>query len=226
MSTSRTWDDGQLKLALATAHCLTDVVKSLGLKTGGNNHKTILHHIHRLGLDYSHLDPNTRRVSTWRGGQKRFTNEEMFTENSNASGKHVKSRVYRENLIPYCCSECGNTGGHNGKPLTLQLDHINGSPTDNRIENLRFLCPNCHSQTPTYAGRSRKTIPSVVPPVKGHPHKANHTEVYARYKETGNYTLVGKEFGLSPNGVRKIVLKQGFSQLQLGSVTSRFTIPV
>lgn len=57
--------------------------------------------------------------------------------------------LYGEN-----CSECGLDPIWNGKPLTLQVDHINGDNTDNRPENLRFLCPNCHTQTPTYAGRN------------------------------------------------------------------------
>ena len=53
---------------------------------------------------------------------------------------------------------CYNDGKYNNKPLILQLDHINGINDDNRIENLRFLCPNCHSQEDTYAARNRKNI--------------------------------------------------------------------
>jgi endogenous inhibitor of DNA gyrase (YacG/DUF329 family) len=54
------------------------------------------------------------------------------------------------------CKDCGNTGTHNGKPLVLQLDHIDGDPDNNFPENLRLLCPNCHTQTPTYSGGSKK----------------------------------------------------------------------
>lgn len=74
----------------------------------------------------------------------------VFVENSASSDETVK-RHYLE-LVKYECVEC-KISSYNGKPLTLQLDHINGTHTDCRFENLRLLCANCHSQTPTYAGR-------------------------------------------------------------------------
>lgn len=87
---------------------------------------------------------------------KRLTNEEVFVCNSLYSRNHLKKRIIDERLLPYTCAECSNNGQHNGKKLSLQLDHINGISDDNRLENLRFLCPNCHSQTETYAGKSTK----------------------------------------------------------------------
>lgn len=64
-----------------------------------------------------------------------------------------KSRLIKANLIEYKCSCCGITEW-NGKPLTLQLHHINGNNRDNRLENLTFLCPNCHSQTDNFSGKN------------------------------------------------------------------------
>ncbi len=82
-----------------------------------------------------------------------LSKEVIFTENSTISSTTVKRVLRRDKLIPYCCTKCPNTGEWLGQPLSLQLDHINGNNTDNRLVNLRWLCPNCHTQTPTYAGR-------------------------------------------------------------------------
>jgi len=69
---------------------------------------------------------------------------------------HVKSRLLRAGLLENRCSACGLTEWQ-GQPLTIHLDHINGARSDHRLENLRMLCPNCHSQTPTYAGRNNRS---------------------------------------------------------------------
>jgi 5-methylcytosine-specific restriction endonuclease McrA len=69
--------------------------------------------------------------------------------------KHVKMRLVRAGLLENSCQSCGLVGWQ-GKPLNMHLDHVNGVKNDNRLENLRMLCPNCHSQTPTYGGRNLK----------------------------------------------------------------------
>lgn len=82
--------------------------------------------------------------------------EEMFIENSVIGRNAVKNRLIKEGILENKCSECGLEQNWNGKPIVMVLDHINGVNNDNRIENLRFLCPNCNSQTPTFAGRNVK----------------------------------------------------------------------
>ena len=69
--------------------------------------------------------------------------------------KNIKGRLLAEGLLENQCSECGLTEWR-GKPLSIQLDHINGINTDNRLENLRMLCPNCHTQTETFGARNQK----------------------------------------------------------------------
>ncbi|MBV8344438.1 MAG: HNH endonuclease [Candidatus Eremiobacteraeota bacterium] len=69
--------------------------------------------------------------------------------------KHVKMRLLNAGLLTNICRSCGLSEWQ-GKPLNMHIDHINGVRDDNRLENLRMLCPNCHSQTPTYGGRNLK----------------------------------------------------------------------
>jgi 5-methylcytosine-specific restriction endonuclease McrA len=78
----------------------------------------------------------------------------MVRDSSYTNIHRLKIRLINENILSYRCGSCGNEGMWSGSPLTLQLDHINGNPKDHRKENLRFLCPNCHSQTNTFAGKN------------------------------------------------------------------------
>lgn len=80
--------------------------------------------------------------------------DSVLIENSTYARHSVKRRLISESLLEYKCSCCGNIGEYNNKPLVLQLDHINGINNDHRLENLRFLCPNCHTQQDTYAAKN------------------------------------------------------------------------
>jgi len=68
----------------------------------------------------------------------------------------LKKRLVTEGILVYNCTSCGMGDEWNGDPIVLQLDHINGIHDDHRLENLRLLCPNCHSQTDTWCGRNVK----------------------------------------------------------------------
>jgi Zn finger protein HypA/HybF involved in hydrogenase expression len=81
----------------------------------------------------------------------------VFCKESTYKGgtKGRKSIILKLKLLNYQC-ECGNIGEWLGKPLVLQLDHIDGDNSNDEINNLRFICPNCHTQTHTFAGRNKK----------------------------------------------------------------------
>lgn len=87
--------------------------------------------------------------------KEKFTNDELFTADSERVRSVIRKRILRDNLIDYTCSECGSEPEWRGAPMSLVLDHINGVNNDHRLENLRFLCPNCNHQQPTYAGKNK-----------------------------------------------------------------------
>lgn len=87
----------------------------------------------------------------WNMVAARAPDSQFFVAGVRRHGGELRKRVLAGNLIPcVACLWCGLSGSWQGKPMTLELDHINGDRDDNRLQNLRFLCPNCHSQTPTF----------------------------------------------------------------------------
>ena len=87
--------------------------------------------------------------------QSALTEKEFFKENCKHSRNNLRRYIINNNILPYRCAICG-ISEWNDKTLSLELDHINGINNDNRLENLRFLCPNCHSQTTTYGSRNQQ----------------------------------------------------------------------
>lgn len=85
----------------------------------------------------------------------RLSNDIVFVEQSTYPRHLIKRRIIKDNLIPCICAICNQEPIWHSHPLVLQLDHINGVNNDNRLSNLRFLCPNCHSQQKTYAGKNK-----------------------------------------------------------------------
>lgn len=79
----------------------------------------------------------------------------LVKDSTYLSSVNLKKKLYKAGVFKNECGECG-ISEWNGKKLVCHLDHINGISNDNRVENLRILCPNCHSQTDTYAGKKRK----------------------------------------------------------------------
>ena len=135
-------------------------IERMGFKDIGRNRDTFFKLIKTYGFD-DELDELRKRTVNFKKVQvkimhkeNRTSNSSLFTENSKIRRVSIRRRIIKENLIPYKCAKCGNKGEWQNKDLSLQLEHKNGVSNDHRLENLEFLCPNCHSQTATYAGRN------------------------------------------------------------------------
>lgn len=100
---------------------------------------------------YQNLPQETKDRMAWSRGK--LLTSTGFTENSTLSNENILRHGRRDNIFKETCYEC-DIKDWNGKPIKLELDHINGINHDNRLENLRLLCPNCHSQTDTFRGRN------------------------------------------------------------------------
>ena len=147
-------DKDKLQEMLDTSNTIAEVISKIGLSLHGNNYKALNERVKKDNLSLDILNRNRKAKSF--GGVEPFNLDDVLTENSTYCKGRIKVRLVKEGLKDYKCSICSNTGEWNNQKLTLQLDHINGINTDNRIENLRFLCPNCHSQTDTYTGKNAK----------------------------------------------------------------------
>lgn len=142
--------------------CYVDIMVKLGLfkKERGRPLKSAYYSILKNKVEERNID--TSHFSFSKGGNStiRYNDEDVFVENSNVTKQTLKSRYlkYRESLdIPYQCDIMGcKLSTWHDKELNLQLDHANGINNDNRIENLRLLCSNCHSQTVTFGGRKKQ----------------------------------------------------------------------
>lgn len=127
--------------------------------------------------------------SAWSKGKQLTSNDLIFIENSNYSNEIVKKRIIDENLLEYKCLKC-QIDSWCGETIVLDLDHINGNNKDNRLENLRFLCPNCHSQTDTYKGRNKNNGKQ----------KISDEELLTEYKKQGNIRKTLIALGLAAKG--------------------------
>lgn len=126
-------------------------MRYLGKNPSSGQHDRIKKLILMNNIDTSHFTGQG-----WNKGSINYKTDEIFAEGSKAPRGRVRTFVIRDHLIPYECAICGNIGEWQGSPMALELDHINGVPNDHRLENLRFLCPNCHAITDTYCGKNKK----------------------------------------------------------------------
>lgn len=176
---------------------IAEVLFKLGYTTKGNSwgYSQVKQRMTDLNLDFSDFkgkNPMARSTS-----ERSVSGEKLLRTNCKHTRSVLRRHIISNNLIPYECALCGLTKW-NGKTLSLELDHINGINNDNRLENLRFLCPNCHSQTCTYGSRNHK-----ITETKYDISEELRNKIIETYDKYRNVKTVSSILGV----VRKIVTK-------------------
>jgi hypothetical protein len=134
-----------------------EALRRLGMRAAGGNHMTLRKYVQIWGIPTDHFDPlfaQRRQL----GRQPPTPLEDILVENSHYSRGSLKRRLYATGRKQRRCELCGLGEEWRGRRMALILDHINGVATDNRIENLRIVCPNCASTLDTHCGRNLRLV--------------------------------------------------------------------
>ncbi len=210
---------------------ISDVARKIGCNASGGGFHTIKSAAKALNLSYDHM---TGKSSLSGKKLRRYELSDILIENSDyTTTSSLRLRLIKEGIKESKCEICGISEWM-GKSAPLQLDHINGIRTDNRLENLRILCFNCHGQTDTYGSKNRKELYKNKVQPKGlekskkclkcdslildcskfcFKHKSQPKIDWPSVQElldmlaVSNYTQVGKKLGVSDNAIRKHLSK-------------------
>jgi len=153
---NRKWTTEQLREAVSSSTSYRQILFKLHLIPAGGNYDQIKKYIRELQLPTENLKGKGWNRGMRGIGKPLLSLEAILCKNSLFQSYKLKKRLYEAGLKTKQCEECG---WHESSPdgrIPLELDHINGDHHDNRIENLRILCPNCHSLKTTHRGRNRK----------------------------------------------------------------------
>lgn len=152
------WTKELLNEIVPNCTSYSEVLRKVGLKPLGSNPKTLKKKLDEFNIDYSHFTgQGWNKYGHPRFGNSGKTLSAVLDINSSLSTASVRKRLLNNKIKSNVCEICG-ISEWNGLPIVCELYHINGDSTDNRIENLQMLCPNCHSQTDNYCGKNIKKM--------------------------------------------------------------------
>ncbi len=207
----------KLEQVIKESKSINEVLKKLGKNDSSGAYKSFHKLIKKYDIDISHFWTARQHIEEqFKNGKiKKILNEDIFIENSIVSRHIVKTRILKEKLLKYECVFCGNDGDWMGKKISLILDHINGYNNDNRITNLRFICPNCDATLDTHCKGHKGIEDKIKKENKIDKRKIYKPRVYSRkttrpnldvllqqVKDNG-YRGTGRIYGVSDVSIRK-----------------------
>lgn len=155
----RKYDKDWLEELCKNSYSYAEVLTKAGRKQGGGTQATLKKKIEEFDIDISHFTGQLWHQSPNQQDNKisreQYSLEEIFISNSPVTQKVMRGYVERHKLIEYRCKNCGCDGHWQNGIISLEIDHIDGDNTNNQLENLRYLCPNCHALTETYRGKNK-----------------------------------------------------------------------
>lgn len=157
--------DTELMMLVPICSSLSEICRRLRRAHTGANTRIIKDAIERLGLDTSHFLNGGQKTAVNRAiRDDRGSRFRVYSKDEYINFEYIKRDFLKK--VPLRCSRCGLGDLWLGDKLVLQIDHVNGNNQDNQEENLRLLCPNCHSQTETYGSKNKKVVqPTGIEPV-------------------------------------------------------------
>ena len=215
----------ELETILEQSSSISDFMKRLGYANyQGNSRNTVKKNIEKFGLSEKFESLKIKGLKTSFQKIKNIAisqalnPEEILTENSDINRTTLKRVILRNKLIEYKCQRCGNEANWLGESLTLQLHHINGNSRDNRLENLCWLCPNCHSQTDNFGSKNssvvrEKELQKQIEKQKRDIAKQNFIEERKKYFDSidttkwGWLSKAGRDLGISHSQARRWLIK-------------------
>lgn len=148
------YSEPEARDAVAASQSYSEVLRRLGLRAAGGNHALLRKYVDGIWrIPTDHFDPVASRRPLAR---KAKPLEEVMVRGSSYSRANLKRRLFEEGLKERCCEMCGQDEHWHGRLMSLILDHVNGVPDDNRLQNLRIVCPNCAATLDTHCGRKNR----------------------------------------------------------------------
>lgn len=153
---AKSWNDEQLVVAVQQVKSYRAVIIRLGLIPAGGNYEHVKRRVEELGLSTAHFTGIGWNVGLTFIPRPATPIHMLLVKGKHTQSSHLKKRLFKEGLKRPKCELCGWAKQAEDGRVPVELDHINGDHHDNRLNNLRILCPNCHSLQPTHRGKNKK----------------------------------------------------------------------